>query len=259
MLTLQAFGMQRLYTKSSLMAGEIITFSEEAAHYLRHVLRLNAGDDILCFNENDGEWLLTCAMPNKKSCNGTVRQQTKPPQPLAFLALYFAPIKKAPMDWLIEKATELGVTDLYPTITERTQRTDLNIERLQKIAIEAAEQSGRLCCPTLHPTQPLSAMLANWPEEKPLLWCAEAGETKPLKEILAKASLPPAILVGPEGGFAASELSKLQSLAFVKPVSLGALILRAETAALSALACVQSHCGSWSQPIAPRPPYNPQA
>ena len=174
------------------------------------------------------------------------RAQTVEPD----LWLAFAPIKRARIDFLVEKATELGVSALLPVFTRHTAVERVNVERLRAHAVEAAEQTERLSVPTLHEPQTLSGLLANWPAPRRLLMCDEAGSGAPIALALAALdgparAAPWAILIGPEGGFAADELANLHGLPFVTPVSLGPRILRADTAAIAALSCWQAALGDW--------------
>jgi 16S rRNA (uracil1498-N3)-methyltransferase len=162
------------------------------------------------------------------------------------LWLLFAPIKRAPLDWLVEKATELGVSALLPVWTVRTQAERVNLERLRAHAIEAAEQSERLSIPELRPPERIERVLAAWPPERRLIVCDETGDGEPLGEAaLRLSSGPAALLVGPEGGFDQRELDALEKLSFVTRVGLGPRVLRAETAALAALAVFQAVAGDW--------------
>jgi len=160
--------------------------------------------------------------------------------------LVFAPIKRARLDWLIEKATELGAAALLPVWTAHTQAERLNLDRLQACVVAAAEQSERLSVPEVRPPERLDRLLAAWSGERRLIVCDESGAGEPIAGAMARlAGNPLAVLVGPEGGFAETELDHLRKLAFVSRVGLGPRILRAETAALAALAVVQAVAGDW--------------
>jgi 16S rRNA (uracil1498-N3)-methyltransferase len=159
------------------------------------------------------------------------------------LTLLFAPIKSARLDFLVEKATELGATHLRPVMTERTQADRVNTRRLRETAREAAEQCGRMDVPIVDEPEKLAAVLAKWPGEAPLYLCAESGEAIPMRDAVMAG--PGAVLVGPEGGFSPAEFTHLRGLPFVVPVSLGPRILRAETAAIAALTCWQNAVGDW--------------
>ena len=170
----------------------------------------------------------------------------RPAEPGSDLWLLFAPIKRARIDWLAEKATELGVSALLPVWTARTQVERLNLERLRARAVEAAEQSERLSVPEIRPPEALERMLAGWPADRWLIVCDESGGGEPIAEVTAQLpSRPMALLVGPEGGFDQTELDALGKLPFVSRIRLGPRVLRAETAALAALAVFQAIAGDW--------------
>jgi 16S rRNA (uracil1498-N3)-methyltransferase len=174
-------------------------------------------------------------------------EQRRPPEPDIDLWLLFAPIKRARLDWLVEKATELGAAALVPVWTARTQPERLNPERLRGVAIAAAEQSERLSIPEIRIGQSLASLIGDWPEGRRLILCDETGGGRPLAEALAgiPPQAPAAMLVGPEGGFAETELDALGKLPIVTRVGLGPRVLRAETAALAALAVFQAIAGDW--------------
>ena len=180
-----------------------------------------------------------------------LREQRAEPGPV----LAFAPIKKDPMHILVEKATELGVERLLPLATRNTVVRQVNVDRMRAHVVEACEQCGRLTVPGVDAPEPLDAFLAGWPNVRPLLFMDERTSGRPIAEAIAACAapslgppLPPGILVGPEGGFTEAETAALSALSFVMPVSLGPRILRAETAALAALACWQGFAGDWRAP-----------
>ena len=184
---------------------------------------------------------------SKRSCMLSCERLTTPQNEVPDLWLVFAPIKKTPADYLTQKATELGARVLQPVVTRRTIVTRVNTERMRANAIEAAEQSGRLSVPEVREPQSFDKLLAGWPNERRILFCDEAGEAPPIAKALGDASSGPwAVLTGPEGGFDPAERAALRALPFVTPVSLGARILRADTAALAALALWQAIKGDWA-------------
>ncbi|MFQ5954183.1 MAG: 16S rRNA (uracil(1498)-N(3))-methyltransferase [Kiloniellales bacterium] len=235
----------RLYVEADLNEGGTVGASPGQAHYLKSVLRLGRGDPVALFNGRDGEWIADIDGIGKGWASlalvGRQRRQTAEPD----LWLVFAPIKRARIDFLAQKATEFGVSALWPVFTGLTQVSRVNEDRLLANAVEAAEQSGRLSVPRVLPAATLDAALARWPHERRLLWCAEQGPATPIAEALAGASAaaPWAVLTGPEGGFTAAELDALGKLPFVTAVGLGPRLLRADTAALAALACWQALAG----------------
>ena len=243
----------RLYIPAPLAAGGAVALDAGQAHRLQHVLRLGAGAAVAAFNERDGEW--SCRITGLSRGRGelTAVEQKRPPQPEPDLWLLFAPIKRARLDWLVEKATELGAAALVPVVTARTQPERLNRERLQALAVSAAEQSERLSPPAVHPAEKLVQVLADWPSERRLVLCDESGAGTPVAAALAgfPAGAPAAVFVGPEGGFTETELDGLGKLPIVTRVGLGPRVLRAETAALAALAVFQAIAGDWRR-VRPR-------
>jgi 16S rRNA (uracil1498-N3)-methyltransferase len=236
----------RLYIETRLLSGGAIELTVGQAHYLHSVLRLGKSAAVAIFNAADGEWLTRIAESSSKNVRLTVERQLREPGPEPDLWLVFAPIKRARLDWLVEKATELGVSALLPVWTARTQLERVNLERLRTRAIEAAEQSERLSIPELRPPEKLERLLAAWPRERGLIVCDETGGGEPLGETAAQLSpTPAALLVGPEGGFDPRELDAIAKLPFVSRVGLGPRVLRAETAALAAVAVFQAIAGDW--------------
>ncbi len=240
-------GRTRLHIEAPLAAGAGVELDSDQGHYLRHVLRLQRGAGVALFNARDGEWRAVIDGFTKDRCRLAVESRRRPPEPPEpELWLLFAPLKRARLELMVEKATELGVTRLVPVPTRHTDIGRVNAERLAAIAREAAEQCERLSVPEISRPVPFFQLLSDWPG-LPLLVCAESGAARPLAA--AAAGLPPgpvAFLVGPEGGFANSELDELARQPFVVPVGLGPRVLRAETAALAALACWQALRGDWS-------------
>jgi 16S rRNA (uracil1498-N3)-methyltransferase len=241
----------RLYVGDALEAGRTVGLKPAQAHYLRHVLRLKAGDRIALFNGREGEWTAAIAGFGKGWASVDVGKRRRDQRPEPDLWLLFAPIKHARIDYLAQKATELGVSLLQPVITARTAVARVNVERLAANAVEAAQQTGRLTVPEVGVPRRLEEVLETWPPDRRLMFCDESGSGPPVAEALAAAApgahLPWAVLIGPEGGFAASELDALAKLPFVMPVSLGPRLLRADTAAVAALACWQAALGDWAE------------
>ncbi len=249
----------RLFVDAPLEADLHVEVNEAQAHYLIHVMRLAAGDLLAVFNGRDGEWRAVVERMGKRSCvlrlASPERAQTYAPD----LWMLFAPIKRAALGYLVQKATELGVSRLQPVRTARTIATRVNEERLRANMVEGAEQSGRLCVPELAPFQDLSAVMGAWDETRKVMFCDESGDdagapwggmrggADPVGEVLAREKPGPwAMLIGPEGGFSWQERQDLRALSFVVPVSLGPRIMRADTAALAALSVWQSILGDWS-------------
>jgi 16S rRNA (uracil1498-N3)-methyltransferase len=238
----------RLFVTAELASGAEIELDRAQAHYLRSVLRLDAGATVAAFNATEGEWICRVAELAKRGARLTAEAQLREAEPEADadLWLIFAPIKRAPLDWLVEKATELGVSALLPVWTARTQVERVNLERLRAQAIEAAEQSERVSVPEVRAPEALQRVLASWPAARRLILCDESGAGEPISD--AAARLPPgpvALLVGPEGGFDETELDAIGKLSFVTRVGLGPRVLRAETASLAAVAVFQAIAGDW--------------
>ena len=237
----------RLYIPDPLAAGIEVALDGAQAHRLQHVLRLDPGDVVAGFNPRDGEWLCRIAELRRNRATLRALESRRAPEPEADVWLLLAPIKRTRLDWLVEKATELGAAALVPVITARTQPERLNAERLMALAVAAAEQSERLSVPTIHALEPLDRVLARWPAGRGLLVCDESGGGAPIAEALTAfpVGAPAAILCGPEGGFTETELDALGKLPIVTRIGLGPRILRAETAALAALSVFQAIAGDW--------------
>jgi 16S rRNA (uracil1498-N3)-methyltransferase len=239
----------RLFTSSPLANGAAVELGQEQAHYLKNVMRLSEGDAVALFNGSDGEFCARIESFGKRAASLTLEEQTRAQTPEPDLWLVFAPVKRARIDYLVEKATELGVAALYPVRTQRTIVERVNLERLQANAVEAAEQTERLTVPKVHPPETLAALIARWPQTRRLIVCDERGRAPPIADVVAglreRLAAGAAVLIGPEGGFTETELDGLANLPFVNAVSLGPRILRADTAALAALAVFQALAGDW--------------
>jgi len=240
-------GKLRLHVDAALGDGLSVAPGDSQAHYLLHVMRAKKGDALRLFNGRDGEWLATISEVSKRGTMLLCRQKIADQSAVPDLWLVFAPIKKTPADYVVQKATELGVRRLQPVLTRRTIVTRVNRERMRANAIEAAEQSGRLDVPDIGEAQPLSALLASWPRDRTVIFCDEAGEAPPIAAALKDGGKSPtAILTGPEGGFDPAEREVIRARPNVVAVSLGPRILRADTAALAALSIWQSVRGDWA-------------
>jgi 16S rRNA (uracil1498-N3)-methyltransferase len=235
-------GSIRLHVTEPLSAGAEIAASPGQAHYLGSVMRRGVGDAVVLFNGIDGEWQARLASIKRDRAVFVVEQHLRAQATGADLWLVFAPVKRDATDLIVEKATELGVSAIQPVLTERSNTGRINAERFGAIAVEAAEQCERLSVPRIAPIRQLLDMLADWPAERRLVVAAErAGAPR-----VVPMSGPCALLVGPEGGFTPRELDVLGRHAFVSMVTLGPLILRAETAAIVGLALLQAGSGDQS-------------
>jgi 16S rRNA (uracil1498-N3)-methyltransferase len=223
----------RLYVESDLKTDTPVELNTQHIHYLKNVMRKNDNDPVRLFNGRDGEWLSHLSFSGKKSGQATPFKHFKPQgNKTPPTHLLFAPIKKKPMDFLIEKAVELGVSDLHPVITARTENRHINIEKMKLSILEAAEQCERLDVPTLHPPEKLNVKIAQWPKDHVIYWAAERMENTPTLKQTQNADT---FLIGPEGGFDDAETKFLSTTGFISPIDLGDQILRAETAALFCL------------------------
>jgi 16S rRNA (uracil1498-N3)-methyltransferase len=239
-------GKLRLFVEAALNEGARVAPSPAQAHYLLHVMRAKAGDRVRLFNGRDGEWGAALADVTKRGCALVCESRIVGQAETPDVWLVFAPVKKTPADYVTQKATELGVRVLQPVLTRRTVVRRVNEERMRANAIEAAEQSGRLTVPEVRAPVMLDALLAQWPRDRRILFCDEAGEAPPIADVLGRAPDGPwAVLIGPEGGFDPAERERIRACDFVTPVSLGHRILRADTAGLAALAVWQAIRGDW--------------
>jgi 16S rRNA (uracil1498-N3)-methyltransferase len=234
----------RLFVDQALGGGATLILEGPQAHYLGSVLRLTPGAQLKLFDDRSGEWLGEVAEAGKRRLTVRLVAHLRPREPVPDLWLLFAPIKRGRIDWLIEKATELGAARLVPVLTGRTIVDRVNPERLRAHMVEAAEQCERTALPELAPMQKLDALLAAWPEERALLFADEAGG-QPLAT--AAAPGPAAILIGPEGGFTDAERAAITRLPGASSVSLGPRILRADTAAVAALSLWMAAAGDWGR------------
>ena len=242
------FTAQRLFVEDDLAAGSDVVAGPEQANYLCNVLRLAAGASILLFNGRDGEWQATLAQRTKRSVTLRVEKRTRPQEAGPDIDYLFAPLKRSRLDYMVQKATEMGAARLRPVLTRRTVAERVNIERLRANAIEAAEQCGILRVPSVLAPERLDAVTAAWDPSRTLVFCDEDAEVaNPLAALGAAGSArrPLALLIGPEGGFDPAERNALLTLPGVLRLSLGPRILRADTAAVAALALLNATLGDW--------------
>jgi 16S rRNA (uracil1498-N3)-methyltransferase len=240
------FRSPRLFVAAPLAAGAVLPLDRAQAHYLTTVLRRKSGDGVLVFNGRDGEWSAELEGGKRDVAlrlGAKVRDQTAP----ADLHYLFAPLKSARLDYMVQKAVEMGVSRLQPVLTRHGQIGRVNLDRMRANAIEAAEQCGVLSLPDIAPPAALTGILAAWQADRHVVFCDEAAAiADPLRALASiPAHTPLAVLVGPEGGFADDERSALLKLPNVIRLALGPRILRADTAAVAALALVQAAIGDW--------------
>lgn len=247
------FKMQRLFLRHILAEGARVEADRSQANYLLNVLRLKDGDYVLVFNGKDGEWLAKVASSGRRDCAMQLIEKTREQVDRNDLMYLFAPLKHARLDYMVQKAVEMGAGSLKPVMTQHTQVSRVNLERMEANVIEAAEQCGVLCVPEVLSPQSLTDVLDIWNEAQPnrkLLFCDEGEKTTnpivTLAHIKEAGDQPLALLVGPEGGFSEEEREYLRSLDFVTPIPLGPRILRADTAAVAALTVVQATLGDWN-------------
>lgn len=236
----------RLFVDQPLGAGQVFALNEGQANYLFAVMRLGVGDSILAFDGQNGEWRAEVVEAGKRKGLLVCRDQTAPLRMPPDLWLLFAPIKKARTDFIVEKATELGVARVMPVQTRFTNADRIRPDKLRAHAVEAAEQCGGTYVPVVDDVTPLAKVLEAWPADRRILWCNEhlAG----VAEALPKRAEPGpwAVLIGPEGGFSPEEQARLSAMPQVVQASLGPRILRADTAAVAALTLWQAHLGDWT-------------
>lgn len=240
------FRMQRLFVEDGLSAGAVLPLGRDQSHYLAHVLRLPPGASLLLFNGRDGEWRGTLAQVTKKGVTVRAENQTRPQEPAAPLTYAFAPLKQARLDYMIQKAVEMGAGILQPVLTQHTQNARITVERMQANAIEAAEQCGILAVPDVRPEMKLAQFLAQRDSGDPLIFADEDaplhGGMDALGALYGKRMT---LLIGPEGGFSNDERALLLKQTNIIRLSLGPRILRADTAAVAGLALLQSIAGDW--------------
>ena len=236
----------RLYCEQTLSVRSELILPREASHYLVTVLRSGDGAPVRLFNAIDGEWQCVISHANRKAarvtCDVRLREATPPPD----IDYLFAPLKSARLDYLAQKATEMGARRIRPVITRHTVADKVNLDRLRANAVEAAEQCNMVYVPDVAEPEKLRDVLASWPDDRTLIFCDErAGQANPIDTLKQVKSGLLAVLLGPEGGFSEEERNMILSLPNVVALSLGPRIMRADTAAVAVLALVQSVLGDW--------------
>ncbi len=241
------FRAQRLYCDHPLHEAAEISCTSDQSNYLINTLRMALGDEILVFNGRQGEWRAEVSQVAKKSCSLRVRELIRDQAGGPDIAYYFAPLKRARLDYLVQKATEMGVASIQPVYTAHTVPNRVNMERLQANVIEAAEQCGVLRVPAVSAPEKLSKIVSEWDPGRRLVFADEEAEmASPISVLEGLRDQPCALIIGPEGGFSSDERSLLLRQPFTTRISLGPRIMRADTAAVAALALINAVIGDWN-------------
>lgn len=240
------FRAPRVYLEADLAAGRIVACTREQANYLRNVLRLGVGGRVLVFNGRHGEWQAELGLDGRRDASLTPLRQVRPQASGPDLHCLFAPLKHARLDYMVQKATEMGAARLAPVLTQRTVPGRVNLDRMRSNVIEAAEQCGILTVPDVAEPRRLDTALLDWDAGRALIFCDESAAIKdPMAALAGIKTQAFAVLIGPEGGFTEGERAMLLSKPFVVPISLGPRVMRADTAAVAALALVNAALGDW--------------
>jgi 16S rRNA (uracil1498-N3)-methyltransferase len=240
------FTSERLFVDAPLAADCSVVCTPEQVNYLSNVLRMKAGAELLVFNGRDGEWRARLQPTGKKAARLDLVAQTRPQTAGPDLDYLFAPLKHARLDYMVQKATEMGVSRLRPVLTRHTIAERVNLDRMRANVIEAAEQCGILRVPEVMEPQKLAAVLERWDPSRTLIFCDESAQRE--SPLAALSDVPRgalALLIGPEGGFSEDERAAIRTRPFVRTISLGPRILRADTAAVAAMALVNASLGDW--------------
>ena len=235
----------RLHLDTELAQGREIALPREQAHYLTGVLRLQPGDAVSVFNGRDGEWLAHLAEASKKGASLRCERRVSDVRPPPDIDYCFAPLKHARLDYVVQKATELGARRLRPVMTGRTIAERVNLDRMKANVVEAAEQCNLVYVPEVLEPVKLAKLLEAWEQDRALVYCDETAAAANPIAALQRLKLPAAVLIGPEGGFTEEERKHLSALSFVTAISLGPRIMRADTAAIAALTLLQAALGDW--------------
>ncbi len=236
----------RLYVADDLASGLIVKPDRGQGHYLRDVMRLRVGDTVLLFNGRDGEWVAEITAAERKSVDLQVTEPTRAQSPAGDLWYLFAPLKRGRLDYIVQKATELGAAKIKPVETRYTNVKKLNSDRLRANIVEAAEQCGVLSVPQFGEYLSLESVLENWDPVRRIVYCDETAPiADPVAALAGIAPGPLAVLIGPEGGFSGEERARLAAMNCVTPIALGPRVMRADTAGVAALALVQAVLGDW--------------
>lgn len=245
-MAIRDFTSQRVYVTAELGAGARVTASAEQASYLRSVMRMDDGAALLVFNGRNGEWRARLRHEGKRGAVLEIESQSRAQDAGPDLWYVFAPLKRARLDYMVQKAVELGASRLVPVLTQHTVAERINLDRMAANVIEAAEQCGVLRIAEIAEPVKLTACLDQWPSERRLIFCDEGAETRdPVASLSTLSRGPVAVLIGPEGGFSEAERVLIVKQPFAHAISLGPRIMRADTAAVAALALVNATLGDW--------------
>ncbi|MEX3007098.1 16S rRNA (uracil(1498)-N(3))-methyltransferase [Hoeflea sp. TYP-13] len=240
------YKMQRLYVEADLESSGTVPTDKEQFNYLAHVLRMSQDSEVLLFNGRDGEWSAKLHFESKKRLILQINELVRPQPEPSDLHYLFAPLKQARLDYTVQKAVEMGAGVIQPVLTHHTQASRFPAHRLQRNAVEAAEQCGILSIPDCREPVKLAKLLEGWDPARRIIYCDESARThNPLAILQSVSERELAVFIGPEGGFSDEERELLQSCAFVTAIPLGPRILRADTAAVAAMAVIQSTIGDW--------------
>ncbi|MFH1794213.1 MAG: 16S rRNA (uracil(1498)-N(3))-methyltransferase [Pseudomonadota bacterium] len=240
------YRMQRLFLPHPMQANGEVEPDPQQTHYLINVLRMQPGTQLLVFNGIDGEWLASLAEVTRKKVRLTLMTQVRPQPAQSDLVYCFAPLKQGRLDYLVQKAVEMGAGVLQPVLTQHTQMSNIGIDRIRANVIEAAEQCGILAIPEVREVVKLDRLIWEWEPGRRLIFCDEGAETNnPVPALQGIAEQKLGLLIGPEGGFSEEERQQLRALPYVTPIPLGPRILRADTAAVAAMAVIQATIGDW--------------
>ena len=238
--------MPRLHVAGDLNPTAPLVLDQSQVNYLRNVMRLAAGSRFLAFNGRDGEWLMSLTEIDRKKGAARTVEQTRLQTPIPALRYCFAPLKHARLDYMVQKATEMGAGILQPVLTRRTVAARVNAQRMTANAVEAAEQCNLLTIPEIAEPVAFDRLIDGWPSAVPLVYCDEAAPiASPLEALGGLVPGPVGVLVGPEGGFTPEERESLRRRDFVVPIALGPRIMRGDTAAVAAMAVIQAVLGDW--------------
>lgn len=240
------YKLPRLYVSIAISSDQLLPLDADQWHYVRNVMRLVDGDKMMIFNGQDGEWLAELRFESKKKINLKPLEQTQIQPPKSELVYAFAPLRKGRIDYMIQKATELGVGILVPVLTEYTDNHKIKLDKLKANAIEAAEQCTMLSIPHIAAPLKFKAFVEQYSQTHQIIFCDErADSNSPIDQISKLAGQKICVLIGPEGGFSAPERQMLLALKCTTAISLGPRIMRADTAAIAALSLVQATIGDW--------------